>query len=446
MDVLLGELQAALDRSAAKNLLVAYSGGLDSTCLLHAASSLSGAANRQLRALHINHGLQSAANDWQQHCEQRCASLGIELSCHAVDLPVDASEDEARQARYGVFESQLRSDETLLLAHHLDDQLETLLLRLMRGAGPAGLAGMPQRRALGQGQLLRPWLALGRAELLRYASAHELDWVEDASNAGTAFDRNYSRQEILPRLEQRWPAYRESWSKSQTLLAESAELLADLARLDLGKMTAEQFGGLDLQVLASLSPPRQRNVLRLWLTELGLSTPGWQKTRQLLDEYIAAREDSAGVLDFGQFYLQRFQQRLYALRYMPLDDRALSWDALQHKQLFLPDNGVLAASTSTGPVLRAELAVNLQVRYRQGGEVIQLPGRPAKALKKLFQEHGIPPWHRERTPLIFRQEQLVCVPGLGVAANCLALAGEEGLHINWQQPDLLVESNSRDLL
>lgn len=187
-------------------------------------------------------------------------------------------------------------------------------------------------------------------------------------------------------------------------------------------------------------------MLRLWLTELGLSAPGWQKTRQLLDEFITAREDSAGVLDLGQFYLQRFQQGLYALHYLPLDDGVLSWDALQHSKLSLPGNGVLAAHTSTGPALRAELAPNLQVRYRQGGETLQLPGRPAKALKKLFQEQGVPPWQRERMPLIFRQEQLVCVPGLGVAADCLASAGEEGLHINWQQPDLLVEFNRRDLL
>jgi len=389
--------------------------------------------------------LQAVAGDWQQHCEQQCASLKIDLACHAVELSGDASEDEARQARYGVFESQIRGDETLLIAHHLDDQLETLLLRLMRGAGPAGLAGMPERRTLGQGQLLRPWLSLGRAELQRYASEHELTWVEDASNAGTAFDRNFCRQEILPRLEQRWPGYRDSWSKSQTLLAESAELLSDLARIDLASLGAVSTGGLDLRELALLSPARQRNALRLWLTELGLDAPGWQQMRQLLDEFITAREDSVGVLDMGQFYLQRFQQRLYALRHMPLIDAVLSWDARQHKELSLPGNGALAVSTAAESGLHLELAPDLEVRYRQGGETIQLPGRPAKPLKKLFQEQGIPPWHRERMPLIFRQEQLVCVPGLGVAADCLASAGEEGLLINWQQPDLLVATNSRDL-
>lgn len=444
MDVLLTALQAALDRSAAKNLIVAYSGGLDSTCLLHAAHSLSAASGRQLRALHINHGLQDAASDWQRHCERQCADLQIELACQAVELPGDASEDEARQARYAVFESRIRGDETLLLAQHLDDQLETLLLRLMRGAGPAGLAGMPERRDLGQGQLLRPWLSLGRSELQRFAGEHALSWVEDASNASTAFDRNFCRQEILPRLEDRWPGYRDSWSKSQALLAESAELLTDLAHIDLGRLSADQAGGLDLQELAALSPARQRNALRLWLTKLGLSAPGWQTMRQLLDEFITAREDGAGVLDMGQFYLQRFQQRLYALRHLPLNDAVLNWDARENRELPLPGNGALAVSAAAESGLRPELAPDLQVRYRQGGESIRLPGRPAKPLKKLFQEQGIPPWHRERMPLIFRQEQLVCVPGLGVAADCLASAGEEGLDINWQQPNLLVDYNRRD--
>lgn len=446
MNVLLAELQAALDRSAAENLIVAYSGGLDSTCLLHLAHSLCASDTRQLRALHINHGLQDVAGDWQQHCEQQCASLQIELACYAVELPDGASEDEARQARYGVFESQIRSDETLLLAHHLDDQLETLLLRLMRGAGLAGLGGMPERRVLGQGQLLRPWLSLGRAELQRYAGEHELEWIEDVSNAGTAFDRNFCRQEILPRLERRWPGYRDSWSKSQSLLAESAELLTDLAHIDLARLGAVAMQGLDLQKLALLSLPRQRNVLRLWLTELGLSAPGWQQMRQLLDEFISARQDSVGVLDLGQFYVQRFQHRLYALRHMPLDASVLNWDARECEQLLLPGNGALLVNRVAGSGLCPELAPELEVRYRQGGEAIQLPGRPAKPLKKLFQEQAIPPWHRERMPLIFRQGELVCVPGLGVAANCLTSGRQEGLHISWRQPELMVEYKSHDSL
>ncbi|CAN0506332.1 unnamed protein product, partial [Discosporangium mesarthrocarpum] len=188
---------------AASPLVVAFSGGLDSTCLLHSAAQLALTATRPLRALHINHGINADAGHWQHHCQQFCAALDVRLDSVAVELPATASEDDARRARFAVFEAQLEAGELLLLAQHLDDQLETLLLRLMRGAGPGGLAGMPGQRALGAGRLLRPWLALPRAQLLNYAQQYKLNWIEDDSNAETHFDRNYCRHEVLPTLEQR---------------------------------------------------------------------------------------------------------------------------------------------------------------------------------------------------------------------------------------------------
>ena len=181
MDALLAKLLSSI-RSGTK-VCVAYSGGLDSSCLLHAVCDLQESAGIELRAIHVNHGMQSHSDVWQAHCEATCKRLEVPLTSVSVHLSDDASEEQARDARYDVFESVLQDGETLLFAHHQDDQLETMLLRLMRGAGPAGLAGMPVARPLGRGQLCRPWLDVQRTELQDYAERHHLDWIEDDSNS-----------------------------------------------------------------------------------------------------------------------------------------------------------------------------------------------------------------------------------------------------------------------
>ncbi len=195
---------------AGSGWLLAYSGGLDSSVLLHAASVVAHQRGIGLRALHINHQLSEHAQRWQMHCEQQCAQLGVECLSVVVDVVNvgEGLEAAARAARYAVFSEQLRDQEQLLLAHHLDDQAETLLLRLMRGAGPAGLGAMQATRALAAGTLNRPLLALARASLETYAAQHTLSWVEDESNASLNFDRNFLRHQIMPQLQQRWPGFR----------------------------------------------------------------------------------------------------------------------------------------------------------------------------------------------------------------------------------------------
>lgn len=430
---------------AASPLVVAFSGGLDSTCLLHSAAQLARTAARPLRALHINHGINADAGHWQHHCQQLCAALDLRLDSVAVELPATASEDDARRARFAVFEAQLEAGELLLLAQHLDDQLETLLLRLMRGAGPGGLAGMPGQRALGAGRLLRPWLALPRAQLLDYAQQHKLNWIEDDSNAETHFDRNYCRHEVLPTLEQRWPNYRESWQKSQALLRESDQLISDLAGLDLAKVAGDKPGILKLEPLQALSPPRQRNMLRYWLQHtLGLPQVNWQLLQRLTADIVRPGGADDAQLEAGEYYLQVYQQQLFALhrRNWAAPDAGV-WQASVQASLALPDNGRLSAQSTTGKGLAKSHAGKLQIRYREGGESLQLPGRPSKPLKKIFQEHGVPPWLRARTPLLYCAEQLACVPGIGVAASHAARPGEDGLLLQWQHPELVVTSRAR---
>ena len=226
------------------SFLIGLSGGMDSVVLLYgmckvAEGSLNQAA---IRAVHVNHGLQAEADQWQSFCEGLCDDLDVPLHVEKVEIKSDNSSDPsienlARKARYGVFESQLQDGEVLILAHHLDDQLETLLFRLNRGAGLKGRSAIPQKRDFAKGEIYRPLLEVGREELQRFAEEHNLEWIKDQSNQDTTFDRNFLRKEILPAIESRWPNYRSSWSKSLQLIAEANDMLQKLAAIDCYRAT-----------------------------------------------------------------------------------------------------------------------------------------------------------------------------------------------------------------
>ena len=428
-----------------RSLVVGYSGGLDSSVLLHGLHQLSEQADFQwsLRALHINHGMQSDADNWQRHCERSCKEMNIDLAVADVradfgeSLPTADIENAARKLRYRAFEKNLQADEALLLAHHLDDQMETLLLRLMRGAGIKGLAGIPVTRPLGHGFLYRPLLGFERQQLAEYASAHALRWLQDQSNDDEQFDRNFIRHTLLPSLASRWPGYRDSWSKTAALAAESQDLLVELAVIDLGKLATERHSVIRLEPLLALSNARQRNLLRHWLREIGVPELGWNRLQQLSTEVLRAdASGNAGLLGDG-FQIRRYQQKLYVLKPVPELDPAsqLHWDTRQDQAFVLPDNGSLhlRATTDTGLALPQD--GGLQIRYRQGGESCQLAGRPNKSLKKLLQEHQIEPWLRNRMPLLYIEDALVCIPGIGVAERFTAKPDEPAMQINWHSPD-----------
>ena len=326
------EISSALaDLPPHRGLVVGFSGGLDSTVLLHLLAKLR--HNKQLdsplRAVHINHQLSSAAKDFEQHCRKTCKALEVPLTVISVQVDGAGSagpEGEARAARYRAFSENLQQDEVLLQAHHQDDQVETLLLRLLRGAGPRGLAAIPPRRRLGKGWVVRPLLSFSRAELRAYAEAAGLEWVEDPSNSDTSLDRNYCRHVILPAMEERWPSYRRSLHKTATLSREADGLLQDLAAIDLqaalagehddpaaalAQETQESLAakGLPLAYLRTLTPARQRNALRLFLHRLGLPDLGWNRLQQLVSNIIPA----TGRAEFhlGEHRLLVHRARLY---------------------------------------------------------------------------------------------------------------------------------------
>lgn len=423
---------------AASRLVVGLSGGLDSVVLLHGLQALrqSGELQHSIAAIHINHGLQSLAPQWQEFCEQLCSLKNIPLTCREVSVATQGSvESAARESRYAAFSDLLESHDVLLLAHHLDDQLETFFLRLQRGAGVPALAGMPAERALGAGTLLRPMLPLTRADLQQYAKEENLSCVEDVSNTDTQFDRNFLRQELLPLLQTRWPNYRESWSKSIGLFEETGQVLEELAAQDLAEVS-ETNSSLQCAALSKLSTPRLRNLLRYWLRSQGLEEPGWNPLQSVTQQALSERNEGV-LLEMAGYHLQLFADALHVVskeweRNLPEDMELSLQPGLE---VIHGSNGVLQLQSVVGSGISHSIT-SLNVKLRQGGEEIQLTGRPTKSLKKIFQENKVPPWIRERTPLLFADDELVCVPGIGVAAKWRARPEEEGIDVVWVPPQL----------
>lgn len=434
-------LQSLQQAPPSRDYRVALSGGLDSSVLLYALVQLQqqGSLGKPLSALHINHGLQAGAARWQAHCEAICSEWGVPLHCESVTVRSEGSqENAAREARYRVFRERTGPDTLLLQAHHLDDQMETFLLRLMRGAGPAGLAAIPRQRTLGgesSACLFRPLLEVPRSQLLDYALRAGLGWQEDASNRDQRHDRNYLRHTVLPLIEARWPGYRSSWSKSLALLSDASSLSQELAAADLARLETPR-GSLNLSELRQLAEARQKNLLRYWFASLGLEEPGWDFLLSLQRDLVD-KAHSEGALAIQDCRLRVFDDELYLLEGKstptPLPGELLT--PVDGQSMDLPENGRLQISYSGAGGLRQGLG-SLRIRYRSGGEQLQLADRPRKSLKSLFQEMGIPPWLRDRVPLLYQQETLVCVPGIGIAEEALAPAGEPALAVHWESPQL----------
>jgi tRNA(Ile)-lysidine synthase len=424
---------------AAPRWWLGYSGGLDSTVLLHLLAGLSQQAEiPPLRVIHVNHGLQEQAEAWADHCRVVCADLGLELQTRevAVKLTGDGPEAAARVARYGLFESELGAGDVLLLAHHADDQVETFFLRLMRGAGTQGLQGMPATRALGQGALVRPLLDYPRVQLQAYAREHGLNWIEDGSNQDTTLDRNYLRHEVLPQLEARWPGYRRSISQAMETVADTAAGFAEHYRELLAAARGERHGeaALDLVILSDCSPGLLTRLLRQWLAELGVPVPGRKPLQELVHQLAVAAPEAAPQLSFSGYCLQRFQQHLYLYRPRPAPVDFAPQRLLPGQSVQVPGLGQLAMVevASGGTVLPAAGYWNL--RLRKGGERCQPAGRGhSQSLKKLLQEHAVPPWQRQAMPLVYAAETLVEVPGLWVCEGFEAAPEQPGFRLQ-QQP------------
>jgi tRNA(Ile)-lysidine synthase len=422
-----------------RRYIVAYSGGLDSSVLLQAMSCLGAELQAGLVAIHIHHGLQPSADAWASRCEEICLAQGITLLRVDLNLAIDRGESieaVARAARYAAIEGQMAADDLLLTAHHQDDQAETLLLQLMRGSGPSGLAAMPRLAPFGPGWHARPLLEFSREQLHTYACETGLAWVDDSSNSDSRYDRNFLRREVMPLLRQRWPALGRTVSRSARHCAEAQALIDEVARSDLEAMGGVAAGSLSLADLTRFSVPRRRALLRAWIRGRGFQLPDTARLERLQRELIEAAPDRMPLIQWPGVEMRRYRDRLYLMSPLSPHDplRVLPWDG--DSQLQLPDGlGALSVQMGSGGIDPDKWRTgSIQVCFRRGGEHCRPLGRgQSHSLKALFQEQGLPPWQRDRVPLVTIDGQLAAVGNLWV---CEPFAGQKaapGIHICWDR-------------
>ena len=401
-------LRHALDIQPDGPLCVGFSGGPDSAALLHALAALPQARARGLRALHVDHGLHPDSGGWAAQAQAFCAAL--EVACDVVRVEVapgagGGPEAAARHARYAAFTRAIGPGEWLLLGHHRDDQAETVLLKLLRGAGPEGLAGMRAIRPLGDGQLWRPLLDLPRAALRAYAQAHGLRCIDDPSNRDTTLARNHLRHEILPRLQRHFPQAVDSILHSASLCRAAGDSLRARWLGAFDRAYDPATGSLDAAAWLALDPALRGPLLDHWLHTRGLSAPTAAQRRQI-ERQCHARPGQQPCVRWPGTELHIWKGRLWARRPRPAIDPR--WAAVWHGQaLTLPDGGQLVLDPA------GRLPAPLTVRLRRGGERIRPAGdRHTRELRDLFQQVALPPWQREACPLLYADDTLVAVADL----------------------------------
>jgi len=437
-------------------LVAGLSGGVDSVVLLDLLRRLSKKLRFELAALHVNHQINPAAGRWAAFCRKFCKQHGIELTVVRVTVARSASlEAAARAARYRAF-AALPAD-FIVLAHNLDDQAETVLLQLLRGAGVKGLSAMPEIRTRDSGlrteqtnkskakrnlspqssilnpAILRPLLDIPRSEIEAYARCRKLEWIEDDSNADVGFDRNFLRHRVLPIVAQRYPAYRKTLLRASRNFAEAAKLLDEQAAAD-AILTAN---GLRIAGLRRLSAPRAKNVLRYFLATHGVIMPNSTRLDECVRQLRTQRAARA-VFDLDSHELRRFADELRVVPKSRAPERNFTRAWRGESKLHLPELGgtlTFKKRRGEGISLMRLAGVPLAVRLRQGGERFRPhPQRPSRSLKNLLQEARMPPWQRNRLPLLFGGKTLVYVPGIGIDAGFRAAAGEPGVEPRWE-PD-----------
>ena len=414
-------------------IVLGFSGGLDSTVLLHLLRDYVAQAPVLLQACHIDHGLQADSARWVAHCARTAAGFGVDFRSERLDgaPAVGASiEDWARQQRYAVLLAQLDNRSALVTAHHRDDQAETVLLHALRGSGPHGLAGIRARGRYGEKRLLRPLLDEQRADLLAYGRAHDLQWVDDPSNTELRFARNRLRAAIMPALEREFPGARAALARVATLQAEVVEVLDALA-----DQFVQDGQVLDLAHLRGCAQPLRPFIVKRWLARAGGPVPGRAQLERMLHEMLDARADAMPLVEWRGVAVRRYDDKFFlTVARLPLPSAeplpyVMSWTPLRLPQ------GVLSAREIRGE--GAELVAladgNLSLRFRHGGERLRLhSGGPRRALKSLFQEWRVPPWLRNGWPLVFVGEQLALVPGHAVAAEFRVAGHGPGVSFEWQ--------------
>lgn len=424
-------------------LLLGLSGGIDSVVLLDVLAHLAAPMHFELSALHVNHQLSAHAPAWARFCRASCADRGVR--CRVVKVEIARSnsvERAAREARYAALRAG--AADWIALAHNADDQAETVLLQLFRGAGVKGLAAMPfmashragRERGKAAPLLLRPMLDVPRAQIEQYAAANNLKWIEDESNTDTTYMRNWLRCELLPRLAERVPGYRATLARAASNFGEAAELLDALARIDAGVAAAS--GKFTLTQLRQLTPSRAKNLLRFVIAEHDWLMPDADSLNEALRQALTTSADSQLSVNLGECELRRQGGVIHLLKRLHArvrgEDAVVTWDG--QRTLRLPGlGGVLTMTPRRGAGLSIERlqSARVTVRVRVGGERLRPDAaRPTRTVKNLLQEARVPAWERERLPYIYSGDTLACIPGVASDHRFCARKGEPSVLPAWR--------------
>lgn len=440
MPVLSYQSIASLLPESAGKIHVAYSGGIDSHVLLHLCATQP-ALKSKVVAVYVNHGLQAVAAAWGEHCRRQAESLGVDFQLLIVDARAESGqspEAAAREARYQALRNLLASGDVLLLAQHREDQMETLLLQLFRGAGVAGLAGMSVAAEFGRGQMLRPLLDVAKQDIERYAQAHGLQWVEDPTNQSSDFDRNYLRNQILPLLKQRWPSLDKTVARSAAHCGDAARMIDDWTEQALEAIFDPADGSLSIGDLPAMSAARRNCLLRRWLSRMGLKPPSQAVLQILVDQLIGGREGGQPQLYIQDHYIKKYRQKMFCIAAEHLRKQAqpVVWP-MQENSVLLTNGFLLSKSLASSGIAKSLWDTSeVVVVARRGGEKLKLPGRTGHhCLKKLYQEAAVPPWERDARPLIYLDERLAAVAGLWVAEWAWCDTADNCYRVDWRAPE-----------
>ena len=422
---------------------IAFSGGVDSTVLLHVMKNIIDEKS-QIRAIHINHNIVDNSKVWSKTCKSICKNFGIDIEIISLEVTHNGYglEAAARDERYKKLKEKLYENEYLLTAHHEEDQMETVFLRMARGTGLDGLQGINEKYSFGEGIIFRPMLEVSKTSVMDYAKEHQLKWVEDSSNQDTHFDRNFLRKKIIPQFRERWPSIASSVSRLSQLSAQNIKILNQIAEEDIGPIA--NMNELPLAKLLDKSFERANNMLRYIILANGMSIPSMKTLQDGLKEMLDPETDKS-VIAWKDYCIRKYKNHLYFLSNSDLEpnkvDVRIPWEI--GKTVNLGENiGTIEATFIHGDGLSIKKCKNkLTISYRQGGELIKPIGhRINKSLKNLFQENQILPWMRDKIPLIYYQDELVSVADLWFNQNYVASQNEAGFVVNWHKK-MIIKQN-----
>ena len=388
-----------------QRVFVAFSGGLDSSVLLH----LLVAESREFEIIpwHFNHGLLDVADSMEQFCIEQAGSLGLEIRTDRLRLDQLESNVEAisRDKRYALFAQHTRAGDCVLTAHHADDQAETFLLNALRGSGSAGLRGIARQRMLGDALLLRPLLDFSRSQLEAYASQHELVWFNDPSNQSSRFERNYLRNQVLPLMRTRWPHFQAALATASELQSEIQDLLDEVAAEDFLRsktFASRGIATLDVEQLLSLSPARRKNLVRYWIADAGFAVIPHARMHELMKQ-LHAKADALPEIAMPDYSVRLYDRRLFLVPDVELHECSGCFDFGVQKMVEIEKFGLRTQRCEI--FRRLEISDKnqaLSLRYRDHGQ----QNDDRRRLKRMFQKYRVPPWERASVAQIYLDGKL----------------------------------------